>query len=116
MRSGAGGSWKVINERTDPSVPAQSTPLGCVAATGEMLLKALGVSMRQERILAKIGELADPRDLAPILNEIENTPGKWRGFQIEPTERARNYLNSRGAWEQRFVKVVRLVISSWLRE
>ncbi len=36
---GAGGSWKVIDERPDPSVVKQLTPHSCVAAVGEMLLK-----------------------------------------------------------------------------
>lgn len=103
MRSGAGGFWRTINERMDENVPAQTDPLGCVAATGAMLLKARGLKMPQEQILAKIGILANPRALAEFLNEIDvSSEGKWQGLIIEPDESARNFLNRRGAWGTAF--------------
>lgn len=99
MRSGAGGYWKTIDERPDASVPKQLDPLACVAATGEMLLEAHGVKMPQKSILAKIGRLADVRDLAPLLNEVDKAAGgKWQGLIIEPNRAAFDELNRKGAW------------------
>ncbi len=82
-RSGAGGSWKTIDERADSSVPAQSNPLACVAATGEMLLRSRGIDVSQERILAKIEIPATVDELVEVMNEFDQTPGKlWRGGAI----------------------------------
>lgn len=103
MKSGAGGQWKTIGEREDPTVPKQSDSLGCVAATGEMLLKAHGRNVPQRDVLAKIGLLADPRSLAPVLNEVDTlAQGGWQGFIIEPTRAAFDELTSYGAWGTAF--------------
>jgi len=48
---GAGGSWKVIDERPDSSVVRQLTPDSCVAAVGEMLLPGRGISVSQQKII-----------------------------------------------------------------
>ncbi len=91
--------WQTIDERSDPSVPKQSDPLACVAATGEMLLKTHGVDVSQAQILAKIGSLADPRDLAPMMNEVDIKSGNsWQGLIVEPDATAFDFLNERGAW------------------
>ncbi|MCP9493104.1 MAG: cysteine peptidase family C39 domain-containing protein [Pyrinomonadaceae bacterium MAG19_C2-C3] len=82
-RSGAGGNWKTIDERADSSVPAQSNPLACVAATGEMLLRSRGINVSQEHILAKIQTPATVDELVKVMNEFDRTPGKlWRGGAI----------------------------------
>lgn len=100
MKSGAGGNWKTIEERTDSSVPRQTDPTACVAATGEMLLRAHGVEgVSQKSILAKIRTLADARNLAPLFNEIDMaSTGSWFGFACDPTQAAFDELNTMGAW------------------
>lgn len=78
---GAGGFWEVIDEKQDSSVVRQKTPLSCVAAVGEMLLRRRGIAMTQEEIIDIIGEASTTEKLARLLNEIEKTSGdlKWHG-------------------------------------
>lgn len=83
---GAGGSWKVIDERPDPSVVKQLTPFSCVAAVGEMLLNSRGISMSQQEIIDIIGELSTPEHLAQALNEIDSV--RWYGGFIDPDDPA----------------------------
>lgn len=81
---GAGGYWKVINERKDDSVVRQITPFSCVAAVGEMLLRERGIEMTQAEIIDIIGEASTTEDLADLLNKIDKPSGnlKWYGFII----------------------------------
>jgi filamentous hemagglutinin len=77
---GAGGFWKVVDEKRDETVVKQKTPLSCVAAVGEMLLESRGIRKSQELILDKIGEPASVMSLADFLNEIEKTNDWFGGF------------------------------------
>lgn len=83
---GAGGSWKVIDERPDPSVVKQLTPHSCVAAVGEMLLRSRGISVSQQEIIDIIGELSTPEHLARALNNIDGL--RWYGGFIDPDDPA----------------------------
>lgn len=79
---GAGGSWKVIGERSDPGVVKQLTPHSCVAAIGEMLLRSRGISVSQQKIIDIIGELSTPELLAEFINEVDSD--RWYGGFIDP--------------------------------
>lgn len=81
---GAGGFWKALNERKDPSVVKQKTPLSCVAAVGEMLLRARGIEMTQTEIIDIIGEASTTDKLADLLNEKDKSAGgeKWHGVIV----------------------------------
>ncbi len=81
---GAGGFWKVINEKKDASVVKQITPLSCVAAVGVMLLDNRGISMTQREIIDIIGEASTTEKLADFLNEVDKPFGKekWHGVII----------------------------------
>lgn len=82
-RVGAGGFWKVIDEKKDDSVTKQLTPLSCVAAVGEMLLKSRGFNVNQSEIIDKIGQPASLDDLADFLNEIDKgTKEIWQGLVV----------------------------------
>lgn len=81
---GAGGSWKVIDERADPSAVKQLTPHSCVAAVGEMLLRSRGISVSQQQIIDIIGELSTPELLARVINEIDDV--RWFGGFIDPDD------------------------------
>ncbi|MGE3382938.1 MAG: hypothetical protein AB7L70_08335 [Pyrinomonadaceae bacterium] len=82
---GAGGAWKVIDERPDERVVRQITPLSCVAAAGEMLLRARGISIPQQEILDIIREPSSIGALANFLNEVDagEQGKKWFGSIIE---------------------------------
>jgi filamentous hemagglutinin len=80
---GAGGFWKVINERKDASVVKQLTPFSCVAAVGEMLLRERGIEMTQTEIIDIIGEASTTKELANLLNEKDTTfDEKWYGVVV----------------------------------
>lgn len=79
--AGAGGSWKVLDERHDPSVVKQLTPLSCVAAVGEMLLRDRGISMTQAAIIDIIGEVSGHEQLADALNRIDRSD-RWFGGTV----------------------------------
>jgi filamentous hemagglutinin len=80
---GAGGFWKVINERKDASVVKQLTPFSCVAAVGEMLLRERGIEMTQTEIIDIIGEASTTKELANLLNEKDTTfDEKWHGVIV----------------------------------
>ena len=81
---GAGGFWKVFNERSDDSVVRQLTPLSCVAAVGEMLLTSRGISMTQKEIIGIIGEASTTEKLAVLLNEVDQSSDekKWHGVIV----------------------------------
>ncbi len=81
---GAGGYWKVLNEKKDDSVVQQITPLSCVAAVGQMLLNQRGVSMTQKEIIDIIGEASTIEKLADLLNDVDNSDDdkKWHGVII----------------------------------
>lgn len=81
---GAGGFWKVINERQNASVIKQETPFSCVAAVGAMLLRNRGISMTQREIIDIIGESSTTDKLAQLLNEIDKPNGeeKWHGVIV----------------------------------
>ncbi len=81
---GAGGFWKVIDERTDTSVIKQETPFSCVAAVGVMLLHEQGILMTQEEIIDIIGESSTTDELAKLLNDTDKSIGeeKWHGVIV----------------------------------
>ncbi len=81
---GAGGFWKVINERKNTSVEKQQTPFSCVAAVGVMLLQNRGKMMTQEQIIDIIGESSTTEDLANLLNKVDKPDGnvKWHGVIV----------------------------------
>ncbi|MFO6453474.1 MULTISPECIES: RHS repeat-associated core domain-containing protein [unclassified Aeromicrobium] len=81
---GAGGAWPTIGLKQGGAV-AQSHPLSCVSACGEMLG---GVS--QTVLVAKIGAPADAKALAGVM------PGKWHGGYVGPE--ALPALMERGPW------------------
>jgi len=83
-KAGAGGFWKVVNERKDASVIKQLTPFSCVAAVGEMLLRMHGIEMTQAEIIAIIGEASNVKDLADLLNEKDESKRKekWHGVIV----------------------------------
>jgi filamentous hemagglutinin len=82
---GAGGSWKVIDERPDPSVVKQLTPHSCVAAVGEMLLRGRGIVVSQQEIIDILGEPSSIDSVAAYLNSQDTTSRdeRWRGLVIE---------------------------------
>lgn len=69
---GAGGNWKVIDEKPDASVVKQLTPFSCVAAVGEMLLRGRGISLSQQEIIDIIGEVSGFAQLADALQRIDD--------------------------------------------
>ncbi len=77
MKIGAGGNWRRFDEKFDDSIVKQQD-LSCVAAVGEMLLRARGIVFTQENILAIIGKKASIYDLKDVLNKVDKT-GKWKG-------------------------------------
>lgn len=82
---GAGGSWKAIDEKSDATVVKQVTPLSCVAAVGEMLLRSRGISVPQEAIIGIIEEPSSIGELADYLNtvDVEKKHTKWYGSIVE---------------------------------
>lgn len=81
---GAGGFWKVLNEKQDASVIKQITPFSCVAAVGVMLLQTRGIAMTQEEIIDIIGEASTTTELAKLLNDIDKSDSeeKWHGIIV----------------------------------
>lgn len=81
---GTGGFWNAINEKKDRSVVRQITPLSCVAAVGEMLLRDRGIAMTQQQIIDIIGESSTTSQLAILLNDIDKPIGeeKWHGVIV----------------------------------
>ncbi len=81
---GAGGFWKVINERQDASVIKQKTPQSCVAAVGVMILQKRGITMTQTEIIDIIGEASTTEELANLLNKVDesNSQEKWHGVIV----------------------------------
>lgn len=82
MKSGAGGNWRRLDEKIDPSVVQQATGISCLSALGEMLLNSRGMSVSQEIIRDIIGEPAYVGSLARTLNgfDISEDGFIWRGF------------------------------------
>ena len=82
---GAGGRWKVVDERPDERVVRQMTPLSCVAAVGEMLLRTRGISVSQQEIIDIIKEPSSIGALAGFLNHVDagEKSEKWYGSIIE---------------------------------
>lgn len=68
---GALGSWKKIDERFDETIIKQVNDASCVSAVGEMLARFYGLNISQQKILEKIGEWSNSKDLAEFLNSIE---------------------------------------------
>jgi len=85
MIIGAGGSWKSIDEKPDDAVVKQLTPLSCVAAVGEMLLRSRGIMVSQRSIIDIIDEPSSTAKLANYLNDVDTSKavGKWYGSIIE---------------------------------
>lgn len=81
---GAGGFWKVLNEKNDPTVIKQKTPFSCVAAVGEMILFDLKIKMTQSEIIDIIGEESTTNKLAFLLNEVDKdlSSEKWHGVIV----------------------------------
>jgi filamentous hemagglutinin len=81
---GAGGFWKVFNEKKDVSVVKQITPLSCVAAVGEMILQKQKILMTQKEIIDIIGEASTTEKLAELLNRFDESSNdkKWYGVII----------------------------------
>lgn len=80
---GAGGYWKVIDEKIDASVVKQLTPFSCVAAVGVMLLRHRGITMTQDAVIDIIGEVSTTEQLAEFLNRIDQIAdgnGWYGGF------------------------------------
>lgn len=84
-KTGAGGSWKVIDEIADSSVIKQQTSYSCVAAVGEMLLKDRGIFKPQQEIIDIIGEPSNGAALAVCLNELDESKDgeKWHSLIIK---------------------------------
>ena len=83
---GAGGVWQVLGERADSSVVRQLNSLSCVAATGEMLLRARGIThITQAEIVAIVGAPSDVVSLAQYFNSLKVSGNGWRagGFDIK---------------------------------
>lgn len=100
--AGAGGNWSTIGEATDARVVQQSSPLSCVSACGEMLLRSRGVMSGSESdIIGKIGAPADPRDLPEALNALDESGG-WRGGVLDVPQGQEaaiiGALNRSGSW------------------
>jgi hypothetical protein len=103
-RVGAGGFWKVIDEKQDDSVTEQLTPLSCIAAVGEMLLKSRGFDVNQTEIIDRIGQPASIEVLADFLNEVDKPIRKecWYGIfvntDVSPLKDALAMINQKGTW------------------
>jgi len=93
--SGAGGSWRTINEISDPNVIRQFGPMNCGAACGEMLLRDRGVSVTQDVIADIAGVPSSTSSLAQALNEFDSC-GTWFGSGV--TEESFFALNQTGSW------------------
>ena len=76
---GAGGYWRVFNEKSDSSVVRQSHSLVCVAAVGEMLLQARGEQVSQTEIARIIGTPSNAERLAKYLNGLGLSASGWIG-------------------------------------
>ena len=91
FKAGAGGSWKVIDEISNPKVVKQINNVSCGAACGEMLLKDRNIFAKQTALGL---EAKSTNDLARDLNKLGS--GRWQGNfvsvdSLEP-------LNKTGSW------------------
>jgi filamentous hemagglutinin len=90
LLAGAGGSWNVLDEVANPGVETQSTPTGCGAACGVMLLKDRGVLASQVDLGT---ELTSMNSLAQKLNSVDSG---WVGNAVDSS--SFNALNRTGSW------------------
>lgn len=78
------GKWKRYGKRFDPSGVLQESPVRCVSAVGELLLKQRGINnVTQKMILDIIGEPADEYALERALRHFDpdTSDGRvWRGI------------------------------------
>ncbi len=94
--AGAGGKWKTINERKDPTVIQQENDVSCGAACGQMLFKNKGINIEQEQINALAGcptwseQLASNTGLNKAYFEKENEFTGLKNF----THKTFRYLSS----------------------
>ena len=91
FKAGAGGSWKVMDEISNPEVVKQINNVSCGAACGEMLLKDRNIFAKQTALGL---EVKSTNDLARDLNKLGS--GRWQGNfvsvdSLEP-------LNKTGSW------------------
>jgi len=75
------GPWveEASNVKVGGDVVTQSTPAGCVSASGEMLTDG---AVSQSQLLEKLGQGSNPRALAKDLNQQLGT-NAWRGGYLD---------------------------------
>lgn len=101
---GAGGQWKVVGERPDPTVVKQFNQDACAAACGEMLLRDRSIETISQQDIARVadGLPMELEDLTEILNDLSGLPGRWKGGAVKlPSATDRQLLqalNSTGSW------------------
>ena len=103
LRVGAGGRWRVYNERFDPLVVKQQSDVSCGPACGEMLLADRGVEITQEIIEQASYAPIEVIDLAKTLNALDSTVSRrWEGGGIyipgASDESLVRTLNNTGSW------------------
>jgi filamentous hemagglutinin len=86
--SGAGGSWRVIDEIADRNVVQQQDQISCAAACGEMLLRDRQIyDVNQSIIAAEVGVPMSAEDLANVLNQLDyNSSRVWLGGTVSLPE------------------------------
>ena len=78
MKAGAGGYWKRFNEKFNPDIIKQINEAACVSAVGTMLAQRFGLNLTQEKLLKKLGNWSNSRDLTTALNRLDSSI-KWLG-------------------------------------
>jgi filamentous hemagglutinin len=82
--AGAGGKWKTINERKDPTVIQQKNDVSCGAACGQMLFKNKGVNVEQEQLRSLAGSPTWSEQLAYAMNQLtDSEDGEWKGGYLK---------------------------------
>ncbi|WP_297086533.1 papain-like cysteine protease family protein [Thermoleptolyngbya sp. C42_A2020_037] len=103
LRTGAGGSWRVFDERADRAVPKQFNDNACAAACGEMLLADRGISRSQRAIAELVGGVPiTDADLGFVLDQLDQSR-QWSGGEVRlpdgaTTQQLVETLNSTGSW------------------
>ncbi len=101
--SGAGGSWRVIDEMIDPAVVSQDNEFSCGPACAQMLLKDQNVSIPQTAIAFHSGMPTDASSLARALNHLDTETSRlWGGGELvipgTTPSQLLEVLSTTGAW------------------
>lgn len=103
LRVGAGGRWRVYNEKFDPNVVKQQSKVSCGPACGEMLFRDQGVRMTQKIIEEASYAPIDAKELAKVLKTLDPSNSRgWEGGGVyipgANDEDIVKVLNSTGSW------------------